>query len=185
MWLTPEPLGLPGAFVVGGQARGDLRGAFQRLYCETELAGVLAHRRIVQVNLSRTAQPGAIRGLHYQRAPHAEMKLVRCVKGRVWDVAADLRPGSPTFRRWRAVELSPQNGRMMAVPEGCAHGFQALEPDSELLYLHTAAYAPEADAGVRFDDPDLAIDWPLPAGPLSPRDLTLPCLDDVLIGAAP
>jgi dTDP-4-dehydrorhamnose 3,5-epimerase len=112
--------------------------------------------------------------MHYQHPPHAEMKLVRCVKGGVWDVAVDLRAGSPTFLQWHAEELTPQNARMLIVPEGCAHGFQALEPDSELLYLHTAFYTPEAEGGVAHDDPRLAISWPLPVVDLSTRDRAHP-----------
>jgi len=148
----------------------DARGAFSRLYCENELADAVGSRRIVQINHSRTASVGAVRGMHFQRAPHAEMKMVRCLKGRVWDVAVDLREGSPTLLQWYACELTPDNGRMLVIPEGCAHGFQVLEADSELLYLHTAAYTPEAEGGVRHDDPAIAIDWPLPVAELSERD---------------
>src|SRR5262249_48876555 len=133
---------LPGVSIVDSTPFKDHRGAFARLFCERELASIIGERRIVQINHSRTATRGAVRGLHYQRPPDAEMKLVRCLKGRVWDVAVDLRRGSPTFLRWHAEELSAANGRMIAIPEGCAHGFQVLEPDSELLYLHTAFYNP-------------------------------------------
>lgn len=171
--------------LVEGRAFEDARGVFQRLFCEDELSGVLTGRRIVQINFSRTAEAGAIRGLHYQRAPHAEMKLVRCLSGRVWDVAVDLRPSSPTFLRWTAEELSPENRRMLVIPEGCAHGFQALEPDSALLYLHTAAYAPLAEAGVRYDDPKLGVAWPMAATEVSARDLAHPLLEPSLIGADP
>ena len=148
----------------------DERGQFARLYCEKELAEVIGQRRIVQINHSRTHAVGAIRGLHYQRPPHAEMKLVRCLKGRVWDLAVDLRAGSPTFLQWHAEELTPDNGRMLVIPEGCAHGFQVLEANSELLYLHTAAYWPEADGGVAYNDPALNIAWPMPVTELSQRD---------------
>ena len=148
----------------------DDRGAFARLYCERELASFIGQRRIVQINHSRTAAIGAVRGLHYQRPPHAEMKLVRCLKGRVWDVAVDLRHDSPTFLHWHAEELTPANSRMMVIPEGFAHGFQVLEPESELLYLHTAFYEPEAEGGLRHDDPSLAINWPLAVNDLSARD---------------
>lgn len=148
----------------------DQRGSFARLFCISELTEAFGQRRIVQINHSSTATTGSVRGLHLQRAPHAEMKLVRCLKGRVWDVAVDLRAGSPTFMQWHAEELTPQNGRMMVIPEGCAHGFQVLEDDSELLYLHTAPYAPLAEAGVRFDDPMIGIRWPLPVTELSARD---------------
>ena len=110
------------------------------------------------------------------------MKLVRCLKGRVWDVAVDLRGGSPTFLQWHAEELSPENARMMVIPEGCAHGFQVLESDSELLYLHTAIYAPESEGGVPYDDPCLSISWPLPVADLSERDRRHPPINPEFIG---
>src|SRR5207237_2682794 len=121
-------------------------------FCAVELADILGSRNIVQINLSSTRQAGAVRGLHFQRSPHAEMKLIRCLRGSVWDVAVDLRRGSPTFLKWHAEELDSNNARMMVVPEGCAHGFQTLVGDCELLYLHTASYALESEAGVAWDD---------------------------------
>lgn len=168
MKLTPTPL--PGVMVVTSTPHADPRGSFARLFCDRELAGVLGERPIVQINHSRTAAVGAIRGMHFQRAPHAEMKLVRCLRGRVWDVAVDLRAASPTFLQWHAEELTPDNQRMLVIPEGCAHGFQVLAPDSELLYLHTACYMPEAEGGVSPTDPRIAIAWPLPVRELSERD---------------
>lgn len=160
----------------------DSRGAFARLYCESELAGLLAGRRVVQINHSRTVQVGALRGLHFQRSPCAEMKLVRCLRGRVWDVAVDLRAGSSTFLHWHAEELSPHNAHMMVIPEGFAHGFQALEPESELLYLHTAAYAKAAEGGVAWNDPRLGISWPAPVSDISARDLMNPPIDPCFAG---
>lgn len=148
----------------------DHRGAFARLFCEQDLKPAIADRHIVQINHSRTNRVGAVRGMHFQDAPHAEMKMVRCLKGRVWDVAVDLRKDSPTFLHWLAVELSGEGAEMMIIPEGCAHGFQVLEADSEVLYLHTAAYVPSAEAGLRHDDPRLSIDWPLEVADLSERD---------------
>ena len=148
----------------------DKRGAFGRLFCEQELSSVIGRRKIVQINHSCTEAVGAVRGLHFQYAPHAEIKLVRCLKGKVWDVAVDLRPNSPSYKRWYAQELSPQNSNMMVIPEGFAHGFQVLEECSELLYLHTAFYKPEAEGGLRHDDPALSITWPLPVTDISARD---------------
>ncbi|WP_083384407.1 MULTISPECIES: dTDP-4-dehydrorhamnose 3,5-epimerase family protein [Cupriavidus] len=168
--LSIEPARLGGLALVRGERFADHRGAFARLFCSDELAPLLGARRIVQANHSRTARVGAVRGMHFQRPPHAEMKLVRCLRGRVWDVALDLRAGSPTFLHWQAFELSADNGHMLVIPEGCAHGFQVLEPDSELLYLHTAAYAPAAEGGVRHDDPRAGIGWPLPVADVSARD---------------
>jgi len=159
-----------GVFVVETAPFIDQRGSFVRYYCENELSLAIGKRRIVQINLSRTHAVGSVRGLHFQRPPHAEMKLIRCLKGRVWDVAVDLRAGSSTFMQWHAEELSSENARMVVIPEGCAHGFQVMEEDSELLYLHTALYTPEAESGALYNDPRLKIFWPLPVADLSERD---------------
>ena len=148
----------------------DDRGQFARLFDRGDLAPVHQDRPIVQINHSITREPGTIRGMHFQQAPYLEAKWVRCLRGRVLDVAVDLRRGSPTFLRHIAVELDPQAMTALFIPEGCAHGFQVLEPDSELLYLHTAAYAPQAEGGVRWDDPRLGIAWPLPPTGISARD---------------
>ena len=176
------PTKLRGVVVAETAPVVDHRGTFTRLFCERELSDVICDRRIVQINYSCTAKAGAVRGLHLQRAPHAEMKLVRCLKGRVFDVAVDLRSDSQSCLQWHAEELTPENGRMLIIPEGCAHGFQALEPDTKLLYLHTAPYTPAAERGVRFDDARLSITWPLPVVDLSPRDRLLPILDPEFCG---
>ncbi len=160
----------------------DPRGSFARLYCEIELAPLIGGRKIVQINQSSTTNVGAIRGMHFQYPPHAEMKLVRCLKGRVWDVVVDLRAESPTFLTWHAEELSAMNTCMLVIPEGCAHGFQVLEPESELLYFHTAFYAPEAEGAVRYNDPKLGIDWPLPATDVSQRDTMHPLIGPTFLG---
>ena len=175
-------IGIAGAMVVEGQAHTDHRGAFSRLFCERELAEVISDRHVVQINHSRTNTVGAVRGMHFQHPPHAEMKMVRCVRGRVWDVLVDLRAGSPTFLHWHAEELSPDTSRMLVIPEGCAHGFQVLEADSELLYLHTAFYTPASEGALRYDDPQLAIPWPLPVTDLSERDKTHALLSNNFIG---
>ena len=156
----------------------DNRGSFARWFCARELAPVLDGRAIVQINHSQTMKKGSIRGLHFQKPPHDEMKFVRCIRGRVWDVALDLREGSKTFLRWHAVELTPENGRMLAVPERCAHGFQVLDEGSELLYLHTAFYEPASEGGVNYADPRVVIQWPLPPADLSVRDAAHPMLTD-------
>lgn len=168
MKIHPTPLA--GVMVVETTPHHDERGAFARFYCEHELAEVIGQRRIMQINHSRTLTIGAVRGMHYQHPPHAEMKMVRCLRGRVWDVAVDLRAGSPTFLHWHAEELSAENTNMFVIPEGCAHGFQVLESDSELLYLHTAFYTPTSEGGIRSTDPRLNISWPLPVVDLSERD---------------
>jgi dTDP-4-dehydrorhamnose 3,5-epimerase len=170
--------------LVQSQPHRDARGAFTRLFCAQELQPLLGHRRIAQINQSRTSQAGIVRGLHFQHPPHAEMKMVRCLRGRLWDVAVDLRAGSPTFLQWHAQELVQDDAQMLVIPEGFAHGFQALEPESELLYLVTAFYHPPSEGGLRHDDPRLAIPWPLQPQDVSPRDLTHPLLDTGFTGIA-
>ena len=168
---------ISGLVVVETTRHIDARGSFSRLYCERELSDIVGMRQIVQVNYSRTSAVGAVRGLHFQHEPCAEKKFIRCLKGRVWDVAVDLRANSSTFLKWHAEELSPANARMMVIPEGFAHGFQVLEPESELLYLHTDFYAPKSEDGVRYNDPQLAITWPCPISEISERDSKLQFID--------
>ncbi|MDH4581052.1 dTDP-4-keto-6-deoxy-D-glucose epimerase [Pseudomonas sp. BN415] len=185
MGLSLAATPIDGLMRVDCTSHRDDRGAFTRLFCADTLSPVLGERRVVQINQSRTRAVGAVRGLHFQHFPHAEMKLVRCTRGRVWDVVVDLRRGSPSFLRWHAEELSAGNQRMLVIPEGCAHGFQVLEADSEMLYLHTEFYRPEAEGGLRHDDPTLAIAWPLAALDLSQRDRQHPLLTPDFIGLAP
>ncbi len=180
MNIRPTPL--VGVVVVETTPFADHRGAFERWFCDREFAAVLGARRIVQINHSRTGAVGAVRGMHYQRPPHAEMKFVRCLRGRVRDVAVDLRRDSATFLQWHAEELSPEGASMLIIPEGCAHGFQVLEADSELLYLHTAHYEKSAEGGVRHDDPAVGISWLLEAADLSERDRNHPLLDKTFPG---
>lgn len=169
---------IAGVWELLGQPVRDLRGAFLNGFRAQEPAFVEAWggRLIAQVNLSRTDQVGSVRGLHLQASPHSEAKLVRCLRGRVWDVAVDLRPGSATRGHWHAVELSPETANALLIPEGCAHGFQVLEPGSELLYVHSGAWVKEAETGINCCDADLAISWPLPPSGLSARDQALPWL---------
>jgi dTDP-4-dehydrorhamnose 3,5-epimerase len=157
--------------------RGDARGSLTRLHCVDAMRTIVPDLRFVQSNLSVTAARGTVRGMHFQRAPALEAKLIRCLRGRVFDVAVDLRDGSPTFGRWHAVELGAENQRQVLIPAGCAHGFQALEDRCELLYQHTAPYMPDCEDGVRHDDPRLAIRWPLPVVGVSARDLAFLPLD--------
>lgn len=170
---------LDGVWELYSQPFEDHRGAFLNVFRlqEPVFQQVWGDRPIAQVNLSRTEAIGTVRGLHMQAVPHAEAKLVRALRGRVWDVAVDLRESSLTFGRWHAVELSPEQGNALLVPEGCAHGFQVLEASSELLYLHSGAWIPEADGGIRWDDETLAIDWPKPVAAVSDRDQLLPLLE--------
>jgi dTDP-4-dehydrorhamnose 3,5-epimerase len=180
MIIHPTPMA--DLVMTESKAFKDERGAFARLFCQQALSSVLGSRKIVQINHSCTEAVGAVRGLHFQQVPNAEMKLVRCLKGKVWDVAVDLRPQSPSYKRWHAQELSPQNAHMMVIPEGFAHGFQVLEAGSELLYLHTAFYKPEAEGGVRHDDPELGIAWPLPVTDISARDSSHAYIDSSFRG---
>lgn len=156
---------------------GDLRGYLSRLFCAEELAEAGWQKPIAQINLTFTAKRGTVRGLHFQFPPHAEMKLVSCLRGRVWDVAVDLRRGSDTLLQWHAEELSADNQRALLVPEGFAHGFQALTDEVELLYCHSAAFHEEAESGLNPLDPDLAIEWPLEIAELSDRDARFPMID--------
>lgn len=167
---------IKGVYLVETSARADHRGSFSRWFCMKELAPVLGGRSLAQINNSKSLKAGTIRGLHFQRPPHGEMKIVRCISGRVWDVALDLRAGSPTFLKWFGAELTPENGHMLAVPEGFAHGYQSLEPSSELLYFNTAFYEPASEGAVNHADPLAAIKWPLPVTDLSERDASTPFL---------
>jgi dTDP-4-dehydrorhamnose 3,5-epimerase len=154
----------------------DERGWFERMYSTSDLAGVIGARAIVQVNRTLTRLKASVRGLHYQVQPSAEAKVVSCMRGAIFDVAVDLRRNSPTFLQWHAEMLTAENSRSLFIPEGFAHGFQAVADDCELLYFHTAAYDPDAERGVHPLDPRIAIKWPLPAGHLSERDASHPAL---------
>jgi dTDP-4-dehydrorhamnose 3,5-epimerase len=173
---------IAGLWEVETSPHRDERGSLTRVFCADAFAAAMPGLRFVQVNHSITRRRGTIRGLHFQRPPAAEWKLIRCLRGRVFDVAVDLRAGSPTFARWHPVLLTADNQRQILIPPGCAHGFQTLDDDAELLYQHSAAYTPACEDGVRHDDPRLAIAWPEPAAHLSPRDLALRRLDDAFEG---
>ncbi|QIK39181.1 dTDP-4-keto-6-deoxy-D-glucose epimerase [Caldichromatium japonicum] len=175
--LRLQPTSIDGVVVIERQPIEDQRGWFDRLFCALELEPITGGKPIVQVNRSLTRRRGTVRGLHFQYPPHAEIKIVTCLQGEIFDVAVDLRAGSPSFLGWHAMRLSGENRRMLVIPEGCAHGFQTLSDDCELLYLHTSAYAPAAEGGFHPADPRLAIPWPLPLGDLSDRDRTLPYID--------
>ncbi|MSR05525.1 MAG: dTDP-4-keto-6-deoxy-D-glucose epimerase [Gemmatimonadetes bacterium] len=169
---------LTGLKVVQRQAIGDHRGFLSRVFGAEDLASAGWVKPIAQINHTYTQRKGTVRGLHFQRDPHADMKLVSCVRGAIWDVAVDLRPGSPGYLQWHAEELSAENGRALLIPEGFAHGFQTLTDDCDLVYLHSAAYAPGAEGGVSPSDPRLAIPWPLPIADLSARDRSHPPVRD-------
>lgn len=168
--FTLEQTPIAGLQIMQRKPMGDERGYLERLFCASDLKPLIGDRNIVQINHTLTVQPGVVRGMHYQNPPYAEMKLVSCLKGEVYDVAVDLRKNSPTFLKWHAAILSEENHRSFAIPEGFAHGFQTLTDHCELIYLHTAAYAPEAEAGVDALDPLVGIEWPLPITERSVRD---------------
>ena len=165
---------IPGVVVVEIEPRRDERGAFARLHCPDEFAAAGHPFVPAQTSLSRNPHALTLRGMHYQPAPHAEVKLVRCVRGRIFDVAIDLRADSPTHRRWTACELSADNARALLVPEGVAHGFLTLEPDTDVLYQIAPTYAPGHEAGVRWDDPAFGVAWPAVPRLISPRDAAYP-----------
>lgn len=152
------------------QRLGDKRGFLARFFCAEDMASAGWAKPIAQINHTYTAKRGTVRGMHFQHPPHTEMKLVSCTRGKVWDVAVDLRLGSSTFLCWHAEQLSAENGCALLIPEGFAHGFQALTDDVELLYCHSEAYAAYAEGGLNPTDPRLGITWPLAIAELSARD---------------
>ncbi|MDQ2854165.1 MAG: dTDP-4-dehydrorhamnose 3,5-epimerase family protein [Chloroflexota bacterium] len=176
---------IPGVYVLERMLRADERGWLERMYSTEDLSGVLGTRRIVQVNRTFTRLKGSVRGLHYQVQPSAEAKIVSCLRGAAFDVAVDLRRDSATFLTWHAETLTADNHRSLFIPEGFAHGFQALADDCELLYFHSAAFDPAAERGLHPHDPRLAIAWPLPVEHLSERDashsLLAPDFDGMVI----
>lgn len=168
MIFTETPLA--GAYLIDLEKRGDDRGFFARVFCEKEFSAHGLATGFVQVNNSLSAEKGTLRGMHYQLPPKAETKLVRCVRGALLDVILDLRKGSPTFGRSYAAELSAENRRMLYVPKGFAHGFVTLEPDTEAFYFADEFYAPEAERGVRWNDPKFNIQWPQAPTVISDKD---------------
>jgi len=172
--VTETPLS--GLYVLQRTIRADDRGWLERMYCETDLASVLDSRPIVQVNRTLTRARTTVRGMHYQLPPSAEAKMVSCLRGAAFDVAVDLRRDSPTFLQWHAEALDAENRRSLFIPEGFAHGFQALSDECELLYFHTAAYDADAERGLHPTEPRVAIEWPLPLEHLSERDASHPPL---------
>ena len=178
--LLSEPL--PGSRLIQREVLGDSRGTLSRLFCVEELSVLGWGPCVAQINLTCTARSGTIRGLHFQYPPHAEKKLVTCIRGRVWDVIVDIRAGSPTFLMWHAEELSDENHRSLLIPEGFAHGFQTLSDEVEMLYCHSAAYVAAAEGGLYPLDPYLQISWPLPITEFSARDRQHPALNDSFQG---
>ncbi len=180
--FTVNDLPLQGLKLVERQFLGDHRGFLSRLFCAEELAACGWNKPIAQINHTRTTKCAAVRGMHLQVPPHSEMKLVSCVQGEVWDVAVDVRSESETFLKWHAERLSAENGRALLIPEGFAHGFQALTDDVELLYCHSAAYNAGVELGLNPRDPVLSIEWPLEIAELSARDQQHPMITPEFAG---
>jgi dTDP-4-dehydrorhamnose 3,5-epimerase len=181
-----ERLAIPEVFVLVSRVHGDARGSFAETFRASALVEAGALRPFVQENLARTARAGLLRGLHFQRPPHAQDKLVQAVAGRIFDVAVDIRPGSPTLGRWVGMTLSADEPSALFVPAGFAHGYLTLSDDCAVLYKVSDYYAPDAEAGLAWNDPALAIDWPLPASQISTnaRDARWPPFAEVMAGLA-
>tara|TARA_X000001036_G_scaffold395703_1_gene396837 strand:+ start:813 stop:1364 length:552 start_codon:yes stop_codon:yes gene_type:complete len=177
-----NPTNISDLFVVDTDYQIDSRGTFARIFCDNNLKKIIKHRKILQINHSTSSLIGSIRGMHYQIPPYSEMKLVRCIKGSVWDVALDIRYGSPSFLKWHAELLTSKNSKMMVIPEGFAHGFQVMEKDSELIYLHTESYNKDADRGILHDDEKLSIAWPLQVSNISEKDKSYNKINDEFKG---
>jgi dTDP-4-dehydrorhamnose 3,5-epimerase len=180
MKFTQTPL--EGSYIIELSPIIDDRGWFARTYCKQEFEQIGHSSEWLQLNHSFTSKKGAIRGMHFQYPPHQEIKMVRCVAGKVFDVIIDLREGSPTLFKWFGTELSAANKRMLYIPMGFAHGFQTLADDCELIYHHSSYYTPGAEGGVRYNDARINIGWPLPVADISARDQAHPLLDDSFNG---
>jgi dTDP-4-dehydrorhamnose 3,5-epimerase len=173
---------LSGSYLIELEKRGDNRGFFARFFCENEFGDQGLVNRFVQINNSLTAKKGTLRGMHYQLQPSAEVEVVRCIRGSLYDVILDLRPDSPTFGKSFGAELSAENRTMMYVPQGFAHGFVTLEDDTEALYLVSALYAPDLERGIRYNDPAFNIQWAIPPAEISEKDGKWPDFDPVFHG---
>jgi dTDP-4-dehydrorhamnose 3,5-epimerase len=165
-----SPLPFADTFVIQLEPHADDRGMFTRIFCQRDLTQIGHHKEIVQINHSITRKRGALRGMHFQRPPKAEIKLVKCLRGSVFDVIVDLRRNSASYLKWHGEMLSEDNHKIMYIPEGLAHGFQALEENTELLYLHTEFYDPDCEGGLRYSDPAIGIAWPLEVTEISAKD---------------
>lgn len=175
MIFSPTPL--EGSYIVEPEPLNDERGWFVRYFCKHEFSKIGHAKEWVQMNHSFNEHAGTLRGMHYQKVPYKEIKLVRCIAGAVFDVIVDLRKGSSTFLRCFGIELSSGNKKMLYIPEGFAHGFQTLREDTELLYHHSAYYTPGSEAGIKYNDNRIKIEWPLPVNRISDRDKNYPDID--------
>ena len=178
-------LNILGAYLIKLTPFTDERGAYTRLFCQDEFKQIGFDKSIVQVNHSHNIQKGTLRGMHFQHSPHAEVKIIRCLQGKVYDVMVDLRENSPTFLKYFTVELSVAAYNAVYIPEGCAHGFQTLENDCQLLYFHTRFYNKASEGGIRYDDPMINIEWPLPPQNITDKDMAYPFLNHSFKGIIP
>lgn len=173
---------LKGAFVIEPERIEDERGFFARTFCRREFEAQGLDPNLAQCSVSFNKRKGTLRGMHYQVSPYQETKLIRCTRGAIYDVILDLRPNSPTFKQWASVELTGENGRMVYIPEGVAHGFQTLEPDTEVFYQMSESYNSESSRGVRWNDSSIVIEWPIAQPIMSARDQALPLLESLIRG---
>jgi dTDP-4-dehydrorhamnose 3,5-epimerase len=173
-----EQTKIAGVDVIHSDPFKDNRGFFNRIFCQKELEAIRPNIVIAQINHSMTKTKGTIRGMHFQYPPHCEMKIVRCIKGSIFDVAVDLRNDSHTFLQWHGEILSAENMKALVIPEGCAHGFQSLEDDIEMIYMSTSPYCKDAESGIRYDDTKVDIQWPLNRTVISERDISNSFLTD-------
>ena len=180
MKITPLPL--KDSYLIFADPLEDNRGQFARIFCKKEFSAIGLKKDIAQINYSLTMQKGALRGMHFQYSPKAEIKMVKCICGKVFDVIVDLRKYSPTFLKWHGEILSDKNMKMMYIPEGFAHGFQTIEENCKLLYFHTEFYNPEFEGGIRYNDPLIGISWPLEVTDISSKDKNHPLLSDDFCG---
>ncbi|MBT3904882.1 MAG: dTDP-4-dehydrorhamnose 3,5-epimerase [Rhodospirillaceae bacterium] len=179
--MESKNLKLPGVRIIRTKTHEDVRGSFTEIYNKKNLADAGIKDEFVQDNITRSVLSGTVRGLHFQKSPHAQAKIIRVLKGRILDVVVDIRHGSPTYGQHDAVELDANIGLQLYAPVGVAHGFVTLEPDTEVMYKVSSHYAPDSEGGVRWDDPDLAIDWRVEAAEITiaDRDAKLPCLSEL------
>jgi len=177
-----EELEIPGAFKIKLKGFSDDRGFFARTFCKKEFQSIIGDVNLVQINHSMTSTKGTIRGMHFQKPPHMEDKLIRVVKGEIYDVLVDLRAGSPTFLKWAPILLSEENMDMVYIPKGCAHGFQSLTDDVIMIYHHTEYYMPNFDSGVLYNDSKINIEWPEPPTVISDKDKSYPKIDSSFKG---
>ena len=168
---------LEGAYLINLEKYEDERGFFARVFCESEFQEMGLSSRFIQVNNSLTGSKGTIRGMHYQLEPSAEVKIVRCIRGSLYDAIIDLRPDSSSFGKWFGSELSAENRQMMYVPKGVAHGFLTLEDNTETFYFASNSYSPDLERGIRFDDPYFGVEWPIPVTESSQKDKSFPAFD--------